>query len=695
MFFNNEYISTKKSAELCQCTERTIRNRVYAGEFKAMEKINDRGNTVYYVQVSSLPAEAQIRYLEEQREECGESQQAQTAEADLVSYRERYGQEGMEKLLRKLEVVQKAIELEVQAKGEVTKRRQELAKENGIGFRTLCDWLKSYQAKGLAGLIRKSREEVGSSSFCLKAIRIMMNLYLDKNFQRLKTVSYKMMVKEAKKLGETACVNCEFCPGSPERVKHLEYEPDLKECKEPNKSGLKYSSCEKTAIRILSNIPEEIVTMARRGFKAWEAGFMKKAKRAKPDYANTVWFGDHHQLNCFVSYLDQDGNIKVGRPWLTAWYDIATACLVGWCISMQPNSITIAEAFIHAAVKKKNAPFSGIPLAAYTDNGKDYRSEMFEGGKIVLKELGKALDYNIETKGLLAELGIQAIHAKPYHGWAKPIERWFRTLSDLHVRDVPGWCGANKDERPEGFDKHLKKLIQKDELWTIEEFATWFETVVLPDYHNTPHSGDGYENKSPLQMYSEKAKARYEEPSWSVLGIIKMQAVERTVTTQGIEFNKKIFDHPDLDHQSKARVRIKFNSKDDEVIIVTSLEGKFICAATQKDELKMVFEEEEKIGAHMARQKRQERETKERIAKLTGRKLPARKQPGSNKLTGEVDKTANGNITSLEHEKAMKEYEKAASGRKSRKADSREDGEVKKRFERMGEKVLQRSSNIG
>lgn len=686
MFFN-DYVSTEKAAELCRCTERTIRNRVYSGELKAKDKVNDRGNKVYYVQISSLPPEAQIRYLEEQRGEYDEPQEMQTLEADLVSFRERYGTDGMEKLLWRLEIVQKAIDMEFTAKGEVTKRRQELATEAGIGFRTLCDWIKNYESKGLAGLIRKEREDVGSSSFCLKALRIMMDLYLTP-LKRNKTVCYEMTVKQAKKLGSKACEICEFNEGTRKREEVLRFDPDLRECNVQSKTGLKFSRAEKTAIRILSSIPPEIEAMARKGKKYWEAHYLHKAKRAKPEQVNEVWFADHYQFNCFV--IDQDG--KIGRPWLTLWYDMATACLVGWCISMQPNSKTIAEAFIHAAVKKNDVPFSGIPLVTYTDNGKDFRAEMFEGGKIVLKDLGKALDYSIETKGLLAELGIQSIHAKAYHGWVKPIERWFGTFSDRYVREIPGWCGTDKDERPEDFNKHLKKLAQQNLLWTVDELAKWFSTEVSPEYHNTPHTGDGYENKPPLQLYEEKSKARYEEPSWAQLGIAKMEFDQRKVTSQGIKFNNKMFWHDELRHRVNDIITIRYNSKNDEVLIVTTLEGRFICAATQKEELRMVLEAEEKIAETVAAQKRQERETKERIAKLTGRKLPVHKQASSNQITGEMDLTAKGNITSLEHEKAMKEYQSAVSKRKSSKLERQEDGEVKKRFERLGEKVLQRES---
>ena len=45
-------------------------------------------------------------------------------------------------------------------------------------------------------------------------------------------------------------------------------------------------------------------------------------------------------------------------------------------------------------------------------------------------------------------------------------------------------------------------------------------------------------------------------------------------------------------------------------------EGKFVCEATPKEALQMVGEEPERIGAHLARQKAQEREVTSRIRQV-------------------------------------------------------------------------------
>lgn len=126
---------------------------------------------------------------------------------------------------------------------------------------------------------------------------------------------------------------------------------------------------------VIASVSKEERDYMRKGRKDWEAKHMTKAIRKKPDLVNDVWFGDHHQFDVFV--LDRRG--RAVRPWLTAWYDIGSGVLVGWCISTNPNSETIAESFIRAVAEKPDSPIHGAPNAIYIDNGKDYRSHAFDG----------------------------------------------------------------------------------------------------------------------------------------------------------------------------------------------------------------------------------------------------------------------------------------------------------------------------
>lgn len=61
---------------------------------------------------------------------------------------------------------------------------------------------------------------------------------------------------------------------------------------------------------------------------------------------------------------------KPVRPWLTAWMDAMSGCFVGWAITLNPDSDTIAESLVRGIGHTAGSPFFGAPLMLYIDNGK-------------------------------------------------------------------------------------------------------------------------------------------------------------------------------------------------------------------------------------------------------------------------------------------------------------------------------------
>lgn len=110
-----------------------------------------------------------------------------------------------------------------------------------------------------------------------------------------------------------------------------------------------------------------------------------------------------------------------------------------------------------------------------------------------------------------------------------------------------------------------------------------------------------------------------------------------------------------------------------------------------KENLKMVREDEEKVAEHVSNQKRQEREVKERVAQLLGKPIPKQpKKSKSNIVTGDIERDK-GNVTNLEHEKAMKAYKEAIKSSKKKAAE--EAGVVDEKFLKTGEEILKKVMN--
>lgn len=459
------YISTSTAALLTGEAPQRIREKIAGGVYETRKQSGGRGGNggeSYQIAVSSLPQEAQILYYAQ----CDNA--AGGEDCDLAAYHARFGEKGIQELLGKQRAVRQGRAIRAMNPADVVEQLTALAEDHGTSLRTLYRWMDAYEEKGLPGIMRAvSRKDKGTRpSICAAAYQYAYGLYADK-VKRTQATIYNKLVDKAAVLGPDACQKCIFCEGTEARARLMEtgeinhYPP----CAEPVKAGMRVPECRQTLSRMLAAIPSDEVTLARRGVKAWKDDHMFMAVREKPQTVNEVWFGDHHQFDCFV--LDETG--KPVRPWLTAWYDAATGCLVGWVLCTNPNTETITEAFIRGVAHTEHSPFYGLPAHLYIDNGKDYRSKTFETGLIKEHDLGY-LNCNIASNSVIQLFNVTVHHAQPYHGWAKTVERFFGTLEDIYIRDAPGWCGGSPKERPEDFSRELRHQLEHGQLWTMDQF---------------------------------------------------------------------------------------------------------------------------------------------------------------------------------------------------------------------------------
>ena len=286
----------------------------------------------------------------------------------------------------------------------------------------------------------------------------------------------------------------------------------------------------------IGRINKATVVLARQGKKKFRAGRVKKILRNYEEIPpNFMWCGDHHIFDIFVKVQDSKGGWKALRPWITAWMDVRSRSLMGWVISFNPNSQTIAMALAHGISDKNdpNFPQHGLPNSTYVDNGKDYRAERLNGkiveiGNIDYPEIIEKfaalgidpfyidLEYDPESDiwkkkrgkkeivvkgvrvgGVYATLGIGHRFATVYSPWAKLIERFFRNVVQSFSRSLPGWCGSTPDQRPEKLANELKT----GNILTLEEFIPKFYNYITNVYHKSPHRGHGMNNRTPDEVF--------------------------------------------------------------------------------------------------------------------------------------------------------------------------------------------------
>lgn len=130
-----------------------------------------------------------------------------------------------------------------------------------------------------------------------------------------------------------------------------------------------------TVLRIIRGIPPSVRTLGREGKRAFREQYGVYIPRTYQDLRNReIFCGDHHEFDLFV-YSSSD---KLFRPWISACLDLKTEVLTGWFISQRPNSETIALAYRHAVLPKRDK-IMGLSESVYVDNGRDYRSHYLEG----------------------------------------------------------------------------------------------------------------------------------------------------------------------------------------------------------------------------------------------------------------------------------------------------------------------------
>ena len=136
----------------------------------------------------------------------------------------------------------------------------------------------------------------------------------------------------------------------------------------------------------------------------------------------------------------------------------------------------------------------------YIDNGKDYRSNDFAGGR---KNVKVTID-ETKTNSMIGLLGIDVKFAKPYRAQSKTIEREFLTNKIVMSKHLVGYRGGNVVERPE----ILAEEIKKGKIMDFRDFEEFFNTYLINVLNKLPRKNSKKLNGlSPDQAWNEQVKS--------------------------------------------------------------------------------------------------------------------------------------------------------------------------------------------
>ena len=260
-----------------------------------------------------------------------------------------------------------------------------LARDSGIGLRTLQRWNHLYRERGITGLDPHPRADTGTRRTAAETVAFIERLALTRPRPALATL-HRLATAEAERRGQPA----------------------------PSYA---------TVREIVQSLDPALVTLALDGPTAYrdrhELVFRRRAERP-----NQTWQVDHTELDILITGTGG----KPDRPWLTIVMDDYSRAICGYTVfTGAPSAMNTALA-LRQAIWRKTDPtwaMSGIPDILHVDHGSDFTSHHLERTAI--------------------ELRIRIIHStvgRP-QGRGK-IERYFRTINTELLTTLPGRLGSGR-----------------------------------------------------------------------------------------------------------------------------------------------------------------------------------------------------------------------------------------------------------
>ncbi|KYC40718.1 transposase [Scytonema hofmannii PCC 7110] len=257
------------------------------------------------------------------------------------------------------------------------------------------------------------------------------------------------------------------------------------------------------------------------GSGSWLTVVTRDGQLLKADFSNQIIQCDHTELDIHI--VDSHGSLLSDRPWLTTVVDTYSSCILGFHLWIkQPGSTEVALALRHA-ILPKNYPedyklgkvweIYGPPFQYFfTDGGKDFNSKH-------LKAIGKKLGFQCELRNRPPQGGI--------------VERLFKTINTQVLKELPGYTGANVQERP--------KNAEKEACLTIQDLDKILASFFCDIYNHEPYPKEPRNTR--FERWFKGMGGKLPEPlDERELDICLMKEAQRVVQAHGsIQFENLIY----------------------------------------------------------------------------------------------------------------------------------------------------------
>lgn len=428
----NVQLNPEHAAALIGCHRTTVLRQIQNGRIRAQQRINERNQPEYIIDLNSLPVEAQRRWYAQQGEKAVTTEQLEAA-------------------AQKRARGQKATAIKRRELDEYT-----LAEREQIAFwmRTVEEWREFRQGPGKAAVLDDDFVE-RLKARCPELQISKATLY--RKWQAVRSDNWDALVENRGKArkGQSSIhpeaweVFCAFYlrqqgPGV-ERCMELTAEWAM----EQRPEVLPLPSVATFQRKIRNEISPEALCFRREGRRKWWEEYSPYINRRYDNVvSNQIWVGDTYTMD--IVTRAETGQLH--RMYLSAWVDVRSGIFVGWSISDGSKSQNSVNALRDGCVRQGTMPLNNL----YTDNGREFLTFDFGGRGHRAKAVLANGEKPFQPLTIMQRMEVEMVNAIPKNSRAKIVERSFRALKDRIMRLFPTFTGGSPQEKPEQLKEILK-----------------------------------------------------------------------------------------------------------------------------------------------------------------------------------------------------------------------------------------------
>ena len=275
--------------------------------------------------------------------------------------------------------------------------------------------------------------------------------------------------------------------------------------------------------------------------------------RWEPVCRNARWEADHKELPVLVP--PPRGRRPV-KPWVTAFLDCYSRLIMGWALSLRPDSGTVLAAMRRAlVVDPERGPFGGVPRVLVPDGGLEFATTALAR--------------------VCATLGTTFAPTDAYAPYQKgKLERANRTVDQELLSGLPFYTEGPRAANGKLYGPDAAPMTLA---LFVEAFAEW-----VTAYNTTrPHSA--LSGQTPLQRWEADPTPIQEVPAGQLRWLLLADA-ERSIGRDGIHFGGHTFIAAGLNGRAGQRVQVRYTPHDMRQIEVFDGDT-WLCTAYPQDAL--------------------------------------------------------------------------------------------------------------